>query len=236
MLPNFLKVPDFKRLGRRYRRKLFEFWGSDRYSKLARNHLDRKLERYLPEQGFFIEAGANDGISQSNTYYLENLKGWRGILIEPIPQLYQHCLRERPKAQVLNYALVSANYPESTVEMNYAHLMSTVSGAMGWENKHLENARKYYNIESYQVKVPAKNLTDILDEFKVEVIHFLSLDVEGYELNVLQGLDFKKHLPEWMLIECLSESSKEEIEAYISPLFVRVAQLSQDDYLYQLTK
>ena len=71
------------------RRTICEYFGIARYSRPALNDIDRKLEKYLDfEEGFFVEAGANDGFNQSNTYYLEKIKKWSGILIEPIPDLY----------------------------------------------------------------------------------------------------------------------------------------------------
>ena len=181
-----LTLPRVKKLGKRYRRRLFELFRSDRYSRPALKGMDRKLEKYLPNRGFFIEAGANDGFDQSNTYYLERIKGWRGILIEPIPELYRECVGERPHSICLNYALVSDDYPEATVEMNYGHLMSLVTGAMSGDTKHIEKASKAFKINSYKVDVPARTLTSILDEHKVKEIDLFSLDVEGYELNVLQ--------------------------------------------------
>jgi hypothetical protein len=52
------------------------------------NELDVKLANHIRfRRGFFVEVGGNDGISQSNTAYLERYLGWRGLLIEPIPEL-----------------------------------------------------------------------------------------------------------------------------------------------------
>ena len=45
------------------------------------NALDRKIEKYLPRSGVFIEAGANDGLNQSNTLFLARKHGWSGILV-----------------------------------------------------------------------------------------------------------------------------------------------------------
>jgi hypothetical protein len=63
------------------------------------NHLDEKLSKIIDiEGGFFFEAGANDGVRQSNTLYFEESRGWRGILVEPIPNRFLDCVVNRPKA------------------------------------------------------------------------------------------------------------------------------------------
>ena len=50
--------------------------------------------------------GANDGYDQSNTYYLEAVKGWTGILIEPLPSLFARCVRLRKHSSCFNLACV----------------------------------------------------------------------------------------------------------------------------------
>src|SRR5450631_929326 len=94
----------------RARRPLYEMFGSDRYSHLALNDLDQKLKRYLDfENGFFIEAGGNDGLTQSNTYWFERFRGWRGILVEAVPDQARRCAKNRPRADIVNAALVAAD-------------------------------------------------------------------------------------------------------------------------------
>ena len=62
------------------------------------NNLDKKIECYLNfDNGYFVELGANDGISQSNSYYFEKYRGWKGVLVEPIPHNYLKCLKNRSK-------------------------------------------------------------------------------------------------------------------------------------------
>ncbi|MCJ8281793.1 MAG: FkbM family methyltransferase [Rivularia sp. ALOHA_DT_140] len=94
--------------------------------------------------------------------------------------------------------------------MMYGHTMSLVKGA--FNNKQLESERvaiagRKLGFTPYTVKVRARTLTSILDEANVKKIDFFSLDVEGFELNALKGLDFNKYQPEFMLIECLDEKS-----------------------------
>ena len=114
-----------------FRRNIYEFFGSPKYSRPALHELDRKLEKYLDfKNGFFIEVGGNDGYTQSNTYYLERILGWRGILVEGIPNLYEKCKRTRKQSSVYNSALVSPDFTDDFVEMHYANLMSVVEGSL----------------------------------------------------------------------------------------------------------
>ena len=57
--------------------------------------IDMMLEDKLPHRdGFYVELGANDGVF-SNSYYFEVNKGWKGVLIEPAPNLYLSCVKRR---------------------------------------------------------------------------------------------------------------------------------------------
>ncbi len=101
---------------------IFERFGSARFS---RPGLD--LSPYLPAgPGFYVEAGAYDGYTESNTYYLERFKGWTGVLVEAIPALYAECVRRRPRSYVANCALVSSEFPDDEVAMQFGGVMSVV--------------------------------------------------------------------------------------------------------------
>ena len=222
----------------RFRRRLFEQLGSDRYSKLGLNGLDDKLQKYLDcDSGVFVELGANDGLNQSNTYYLERWRGWRGILIEAIPELYVQAVRNRPLARVFCCACVSFDYPNPNVEMAFASLMSVVKGS--WsdsskEQEHVAIGRQLEQITNpYNISVPARTLTSILDECQVSQIDLLSLDVEGYEAQVLRGLDLDRYQPQMMLIEL---RNRVEVDAVIAHRYEPVAQLSHHDVLYRVKK
>jgi FkbM family methyltransferase len=230
-----IELQSIKNFSSKYRRYFFEFLGSERYSRPYRRGVGAKIEKYLPHNGFFIEVGANNGFSESNTYYLERFRNWKGILIEPIPHLYQECVKERPNSTVFNYALVSSD-SQQEVEMIYGHLMSLVRGAFDDEKIEAERAAiagRKLGFTPYSIKVPARTLTSILDRANVSEIDFLSLDVEGFELNALKGLNFEKYRPNYMLIECLNEKSFQEIETYIANYYNLFERASQVDYLFK---
>lgn len=216
------------------RRTLFEALGSDRYSRPSLNDLDRKLEKYLPQRGgFFVELGANDGFTQSNTYYFEKLRGWRGILIEPIPQLYAQVVRNRPRSRVFNCACVPFDFEGPSVTMTYANLMSVVKGGIGdleLESQHIDAAEQVQQLQAYEVTVPTRTLTSILEGCGVTRIDLLSLDVEGFESDVLRGLDLDRFHPQYILIEL--KYRQNETEALLAEKYRKIDQLSPHDFLY----
>jgi FkbM family methyltransferase len=214
------------------RRLACERVGISRYSRPARDDLDRKLQEYLPEKGFFLEAGGFDGVTASNTYYLEKIKGWNGILIEPSPVDYPTCVRMRPGAKVFNCALVPSGYPDSTVTLIYGGDLSFVEGAYSGSaaNARLGMIGNYRQPEA--IEVPARTLSSIIDEAGVEEIDFCSLDVEGFELQVLQGLRLDACAPRVFLIECQTDTAREQVESHLRPYYDLEAQLSHHDYLF----
>ncbi len=201
------------------------------------NELDWKLEKFLEfNRGFFVEAGANDGVTQSNTCYFERNRRWRGILVEPIPHLAEACRRNRQKSCVENVALVPLGFQGKTIQMQYCNLMSVVEGAMKTEEEadaHVARGCSVQGIESHMLTVPVKTLSQILDEHRVKHVDLLSLDVEGFELSALKGLDFSRHRPTHMLIEARYRS---EIDDFLRPHYDAVAELSHHDVLYRLRK
>lgn len=202
------------------------------------NNIDKKLEEKYPLfskiGGFFIEAGANDGIMQSNTYFLEKNRIWNGILIEPVPEIYNKCKFNRPFSIVENAALVANDYhiPEIVIEYTpKTHgLMSTIKG-INTTKHHLEKAG---NEEGEGRMVKALTLNQILEKHKYsipKIIDFFSLDVEGYEPQALLGIDFNQWHIEYMLIE--QQYNFTEIEQIAQKHYKKIDQLSDHDYLWQ---
>lgn len=229
------KIGLFQKQTQRIIRKIFEAINLDFFSKPSILNMHEKILKYLPySNGFFIEVGANNGFNQSNTYYLEKFRNWKGLLIEGIPELYQECLIERSRSEVVNYALVSEDFDQPDVTMTYSGLTSLVNGAFKnqkQEQIHIQKgAMAQGYLSCYEIEVPARTLTSILDEYDVKEIDFFSLDVEGFELSVLQGLDFNKYRPKYMLIET---SFKKDVDDYIKDYYIEVEQLTIHDYLYQ---
>lgn len=240
------------RLGYRLNRRLFGFrvkWLSRLLLRLDEsgdgfglNGLDLKLmEAIDTAPNYYIEIGANDGISQSNTVLLELLHGWRGLLIEPIPSTFKRLRRNRSARRnfLLQAACKSDENSAKKVDLLYSNLM-TVS--LGMESDiadpavHAKMGEKYLPSQAMVHKEVAQaiTLTQALDLAGApRKVGLLSLDVEGVELEVLRGLDFGRYQVNWILVEV---RNLPRIEDYLKARgFSLEARLSVHDYLFKLS-
>lgn len=223
-------------------------WGIGTYFKKFRNRnkkhyysihgLDQKIECYLPqENGFYVELGANDGISQSNTLYFERHKNWTGVLVEPTPHNYLKCLSHRSKDNYIACnACVSFDYKDHFVEILFSNLMTS---SLGLESdikdpiSHANTGVQFLEEDErvFSFGAVAKTLNQILIEAKApQKIDFLSLDVEGVEIEVLKGVDHSKFRFQYMCIEC---QDLEKLKSYLQQYdYELIEQLSHHDYLF----
>lgn len=157
-----------------------------------------KILPYLQniENGVFVEAGAHDGLFQSNTKILEDL-GWSGVLVEPSENAFKSCKQNR-SCIVENCALVSFDYKDEFIYGEFNdHPRASIMGPKVHSAK-------------------ARTLTSILDEHNIKHVDFLSLDVEGYEMEVLKGIDFDRINFKFLLIEVNSSFyTLDDLEAFL---------------------
>ncbi len=214
------------------RRRTFETVGSYRFSRTGAHGIDDRLEAYLDlDEGFFVEAGANDGVNFSNTYYLEKARSWTGVLVEGIPELYRACVRHRPRSRVFNCALVPPELEGEGVTMHYSNLQSVVSGALPYE--HVEAGLRSQGEETYDVTVPGRTLSSVLDEVRPPRFDLLVLDVEGYEADVLGGLDIARHTPRFALVEALDRAAAAAVEEALGGSYEEAEWLTPTDVLFR---
>jgi FkbM family methyltransferase len=208
------------------RRRVAETFGVYRWSRMGLYEMDKKLSRYLNfEKGVYVEAGANDGVTQSNTYYLSKALGWRGILIEPVYPIYLKCKKNRPLDTVVNCALVAPD-DEGRQFVISVHEQGGLMSQMEQQS----DGQGDVDFRGQTVEVVGQTLTSVISDTEFKHIDFFSLDVEGYELHVLNGLDFKLFSPTIILVET---EHVERVDELLSPLYDRVDQLSPHDYLYR---
>jgi FkbM family methyltransferase len=228
------RVWDARRTVARTMRRRREASGDYSRSQPANHRMDVQLDELLGiHGGFFVEAGANDGFVQSNTYFLERARGWHGVLIEPAPLLARAAARERPASVVVQCALVASDFEADTIELRYGGSKTVVEHpvAAEWVADSQENMA--LDEPEHVFTVPARTLSDVLDEVGAPEVDLLSLDVEGYEPSVLRGLDLERHAPRYALVEVDMRSGRDEVEAVLGDRYRPLRELSPWDVLYE---
>jgi FkbM family methyltransferase len=165
--------------------------------------------------GFFIDAGAFDGKYLSNSFSFE-LEGWSGICVEAIPEFFEMCRRNRPRSISIHAACVAPGQG-STVQFEREPL-GLLSGIRAHETPDLEGryrARGMMFPGFTRIEVPARTLDEILAEHPPPAsgIDFLSIDVEGTELDVLRGFD---NIARVVLVEANTAAQETALRGYMA--------------------
>jgi FkbM family methyltransferase len=150
-----------------------------------------KAEFFAPlPTGFFVEVGANDPRRGSQSWQFEEA-GWSGVLIEPQPDLAER-LRATRRAQVIAAACSSPANAGSAMVLHLSGPHSSFKRELAVTGI----------VAAATIEVPVRTLDDILAEAKAPApIDFVSIDVEGHEVEVLSGFDLARWRPRLLLIE-----------------------------------
>jgi FkbM family methyltransferase len=142
----------------------------------------------LFKKGFFVDVGAGDPVLLSNTYYFER-NGWNGICVEADEGKIWR-LQSRRDA-IVEQSAVSDKEGEVKFEYNETSVLSGIAS----EETHFPTK----TIQAY-------TLNTILEKHNVSKVDLLSIDVEGFEINVLRGLNFDKYKPQIVISEYIAEN------------------------------
>jgi FkbM family methyltransferase len=200
----------------------------------ALNGLDKKIEKYLNyKNGYYIEMGANDGINQSNTRFLEKKYNWRGMLIEP-SEKFTLLKNNRSKKNIFSSAACcSFKNRDKVIRFTYYNLMTLALNLKNDVNikKHKMNAKKFSN-DSYEFIKKGIPLNDLLSKNNApKIIDLFSLDVEGVELEVLQGINHRSYKFKYLLIEVRNFN---RINSFLlKKNYILLNKLTKKDYLYR---
>lgn len=159
----------------------------DKQDELLDTHVFKGYNR-----GIFVDVGAWDGECFSNTLFFEKERQWSGIHIEPLQEQYQALVKNRPNAINLNVAVSDVEGQADFLSISGP--TSMLSGLKAnYDPRHLERINKETSaIPSTisTVSVPVRRLDSIFREHNVRRVHYLSIDTEGSEMNVVRSIDY----------------------------------------------
>lgn len=174
--------------------------------------------------GYYIEVGAYDGVTLSNTYFLEQM-GWCGLLIEPILPFCEKAANARPRSRVV-HAACSKPGAAKTAKFTIAQNVPVLS-FLNADDEHKERCLRE-GAELIEVEVPVITLDDVIMHERQNpapfgapwiankgwCIDLISIDTEGCEIDVLDGIKLDRYKPSVLLIEN-DRPSGSEIEPYL---------------------
>ncbi len=198
-----------------------------------------RIKKYVNfDNGFIIECGANDGITNSNSYYLEKNRNWKSLLIEPSEKFKELILIRNKRSHNYNNAATSFKNENKYINFIYLGLMTTAMDKniqtdisdtkkfVEFGKRHLKNHRE----KSHTFTVKGKSLTSMLDEIKApSTIDFFSLDTEGMTIEVLEGIDFKKYIFKYILVEAYNF---DKVSNYLLTRDYKFIEKIQFDYIF----
>ena len=169
-------------------KKSYSNWGID----MMANFFFRQRD-----EGVFIDIGCHHPLINNNTYPLYN-RGWRGINIDIDYGTIDSFNFLRSKDTNINIAVSDTTGETELFFYHNRAAKNTLSKEKGFDSKEIR-------------KIKTTTLNKIIEKsiYKDQKINFISIDVEGYELNVLKGFDFKKYKPDLVVLELIQEGMTE---------------------------
>lgn len=182
------------------------------------------LSNNFKSSGVFIEFGAYDGVIFSNTFLLERHFGWTGILIDPIPSHYKSMIQNR-KCKLIHGAITAEPQDSVLIEELPASDLSRFAGK-----------RKIFKKVH---KVKALTLQEVIDHnLTSNEIDFLSIDIEGDDMEILKSFDWSRYKINAICVEHNYRKGSDKIIdfMYKSGYDLQYTEFSKNDYWFELRK
>lgn len=176
--------------------------------------------------GTFVEIGAFDGVSLSNTYYFETELGWRGLCVEPNPSKFAQLVANRSSPCV--HCGISA----AGGVLEFLQLPGDLALGSGFLEFYSPTSAfsRERPAGSTVLSVPTRRIMDLLREHGLTRIDYLSIDTEGADFDILQGIDFAKCDITALSIE--NSGWEERIATYMDGKGYRLAAVLGADEIY----
>ncbi len=163
--------------------------------------------------GYFVEVGCIDGRRFSNTLTFEE-RGWNGLCIEAHEGYIDLLVRNRPNSIVYHCAVGEKDEEQVAFYANARGSLSTLDA--GKEEYFKTRFGKWFTGFEQQT-VRKKRLDSVFKECGVPEIDILSLDIEGYEIEALRGIDLACYQPRVLLVEADGPEDEQNLESLLSP-------------------
>jgi FkbM family methyltransferase len=178
------------------------------------------------KEGVFLDIGASDGVSLSNTYFFEKNKCWKGICVEPLPKIYDQLIKNRNCICIKGCI---SNYNGKAKLFSFGMLSFLIQNDSSKQLDRIEKESKAYSIPDNRImEVECYKLNDILEQHNINEIDFCSLDIEGGELDILKSIDYNRYHIKVLTVEN-AENNRDILNFLKSKSFVFITSLGCDE-------
>jgi FkbM family methyltransferase len=180
------------------------------------------------EGGFFVDIGAYDGVTFSNSYFFEKHRHWQGICVEPIPDMYAKLAQNRSCICVHGCISDTENEASFTEVRGLPQMLSGLTHF--FDQKHKDRIAREIRERGGEVQtihVPCYTLQNLLERHAVTKIDYLSLDTEGSEYAIVQTIDFSKVEIDYLTIE--NNNQDRRIRTYLKAHGYQLVRKDCDD-------
>lgn len=174
------------------------------------------------EHGYFIDIGAADGITGSNTFLLEKFYKWNGICVDPNPIFLQslHNCRDNPVSTLCVHSETGNILPFK--------FLDNPDQFYGWNFR--AGLKEYFELDQNtsvsfsEINVLTISLNDLLKLYNAPTdIDYISIDAEGSEFDILKTFDFEKYNVTCLTVEHAFTAQREKVyELLVSKGYERV--------------
>jgi len=186
------------------------------------------------KKGFFVEAGAHDGISFSNTYFFEKKLDWTGICVEPNPELFKKLSQSR--SCLCEQCCITNFKGQKPFLKCTGYILEMYSGLLeNLDIRHIDRINTEiatYGGGKEVIFVNCMSFKELFKKHRVTHVDFLSLDIEGGEEEALKTIDFSQVTIDVIVVE--NNFNENDIKNYLELYgYERIERLGKDD-IYQL--
>ena len=166
----------------------FFFWNEKFFSQAGQDKIIKNHFFQNNKNGFFIEIGAYDGIIGSNCCHFEKFLNWEGIAIEASKIQYDK-LKKNRKCKTVNKAISN-----KIKDVEFVEVIEGLTQMSGINNENNTAIEIINNNKNSKTKISKITTTTFEEEIKSNLeIDYLSIDIEGEELDLLKSIDFNKY-------------------------------------------
>ncbi len=164
----------------------------------------------------FLEFGATDGISLSNSYMLEKNLGWTGVLAEPSPQWHAKLKNNRPNTKILTDCIWKSSGEKLDFFVSDIGVLSTLVDFKNNDLSSMPDNTEARIKNGKVVEVETVSINEVMEtNFNGNSPSYVSIDTEGSEYEILNSLDFEKYRPVVFTIEHNFTNLQKKIDAFI---------------------